>query len=108
MMELARRSIDGRLRYLARQLRENGMPGGAVAIALDAIAGELGAPALTALPWRTGRRVGCHLYAQAGPEPSDDDPPIGTLFTAELAAEACAAHNAMLFPGDRRGAPPAD
>lgn len=55
---------------------------------------------LAAFPWRTGRRVGRHLYAQAGPEPSDDDVPIGTLDTAELAAAACAAHNAMLRMGD--------
>lgn len=32
-----------------------------------------------------------HLYAQAGPRPSDDDQLVGTLDTAELAAEACEA-----------------
>jgi hypothetical protein len=51
---------------------------------------------LTSLPWRQGRRVGRHLYAQLGPVPSDDDPVIGTLDTAELAAEACESHNAAL------------
>ena len=51
---------------------------------------------LTALPWRQGRHQGRHLYAQLGPEPSDDDPLVGTLDTAELAAEACEAHNAAL------------
>jgi hypothetical protein len=51
---------------------------------------------LTGLPWRQGRHVGRHLYAQLGPEPSDDDPVIGALDTAELAAEACEAHNERL------------
>jgi hypothetical protein len=51
---------------------------------------------LARVPWRQGRREGVHLYVQLGPEPSDDDLPIGTLFTEELAAEAVAAHNAML------------
>lgn len=36
------------------------------------------------------------MYAQLGPEPSDEDPPIGTLDTAEIAADACASHNAAL------------
>lgn len=43
--------------------------------------------------WRTGRKVGRTLYAQLGPEPSDDDPLIGVMDTTELAAEAVAAHN---------------
>jgi hypothetical protein len=43
--------------------------------------------------WRTGRKVGRTLYAQPGPEPSDSDPLIGVMDTAELAAEAVAAHN---------------
>jgi hypothetical protein len=52
--------------------------------------------ALTGFPWRQGRHEGVHLYAQPGPKPSDSDPPLGTLFTEELAAEAVAAHNAAL------------
>lgn len=36
---------------------------------------------LTAFPWRTGRHVGRHMYAQLGESPSDDDAPIGTLDT---------------------------
>jgi hypothetical protein len=36
------------------------------------------------------------MYAQLGQEPSDSDPPIGTLDTAEIAAEACEAHNERL------------
>ena len=51
---------------------------------------------LSSLPWRQGRRVGRHLYAQLGPEPSDDDPVIGTLDTAELARAACQGHNDAL------------
>jgi hypothetical protein len=47
---------------------------------------------LTDLPWRQGR----HLYAQAGPRPSDEDPVVGTLDTEELAAEACESHNEAL------------
>jgi hypothetical protein len=48
------------------------------------------------LPWRVGRREGRHMYALIGEEPSDDDPPIGTLDTREIAAEACRAHNGAL------------
>ena len=50
-----------------------------------------GSPLL--LSWRTGRKVGRTIYAQLGPEPSDDDVLIGMMDTPELAAEACAAHN---------------
>lgn len=53
-------------------------------------------PDLTVVPWRVGRHEPVHLYAQLGPEPSDSDPPLGTLFTAELAAEAVAARNERL------------
>lgn len=53
-------------------------------------------PDLTSLPWRQGRHQGRHLYAQTGPRPSDDAPLVGTLDTAELAAEACEAHNEAL------------
>lgn len=43
---------------------------------------------------RTGRKVGLHLYEQTGPEPADTDPPVGTVFTPELAATIVAAVNA--------------
>ena len=43
---------------------------------------------------RTGRKVGLHLYEQTGPNPADDDPPVGTVFTPELAATIVAAVNA--------------
>jgi len=36
------------------------------------------------------------MYAQLGRQPSDMDPLVGTLDTAELAAEACQAHNERL------------
>lgn len=49
------------------------------------------------LPWRVGRHVGRTIYAQGGEEASRDaDVLIGVLDTPELAAEACAAHNALL------------
>lgn len=41
--------------------------------------------------WRTGRKVGRTIYAQIGPEPSDDDPLIGMMDTPELAAQAVGA-----------------
>lgn len=47
--------------------------------------------------WRWGRHEGVHLYAQLGSQPSSEvDPPLGTLFTEELAAEAVTAHNLVL------------
>lgn len=48
---------------------------------------------LLSLPWRTGRKVGRTVYAQLGPETSDDDPLIGLMDTPELARAACEAHN---------------
>lgn len=46
--------------------------------------------------WRVGRRVGRTVYAQVGPEPSDDDPLLGVMDTPAL-AEACVRdHNAVL------------
>jgi len=48
------------------------------------------------LPWRVGRRVPRHMYAQLGTGADDEDVYIGTLETPELAAEACAGHNALL------------
>lgn len=47
-------------------------------------------------PWRNGRKVGRTIYAQMGPEPSDDDPLIGVMDTRVLAADAVCAHNAVL------------
>lgn len=47
---------------------------------------------------RVGRRVPIHLYQQTGPDPSDDDPPAGTMLTAELAAHAAAAVNGQPPP----------
>ncbi len=35
--------------------------------------------------WRVGRKVGRTIYAQVGPEPSDDDVLIGVMDTPELA-----------------------
>jgi hypothetical protein len=53
------------------------------------------APDLTAATWRQGRRKGRNLYAV-----TEDDweahPAIGCLDTAELAEEACRAHNDSL------------
>jgi hypothetical protein len=44
-------------------------------------------------PWRTGRKVGRTVYAQLGPEPSDDDPLIGLMDTPEMAARVVQDHN---------------
>ncbi len=46
--------------------------------------------------WRTGRKVGRTIYAQLGPEPSDDDPIIGMMDTPELAEQAVRDHNQSL------------
>lgn len=48
------------------------------------------------MAWRTGRKVGRTVYAQLGPEPSDDDPLIGCMDTPEIAADAVDAHNQLL------------
>jgi hypothetical protein len=53
-------------------------------------------PEPAGLPWRTGRKVGRTIYAQLGPEPSDEDPLIGVMDTGVLAAAAAAAHNLVL------------
>lgn len=53
--------------------------------------------------WRTGRKVGRTIYAQMGPEPSDDDPLIGVMDTPDLARLVVRAVNATLSdlaPGD--------
>lgn len=47
-------------------------------------------------PWRVGRKLGRTIYAQLGPEPSADDPLLGTLDSPELAAEAVRCHNHLL------------
>ena len=49
--------------------------------------------ALSVLPWRVGRTAGRTIYAMVGAVPSDDDVLIGMMDTAELAGEACVAHN---------------
>ena len=43
--------------------------------------------------WRTGRHVGRTIYAQYGPEPSDEDQLIGVMDSPALAAEACEGRN---------------
>ena len=55
------------------------------------------------LPWRVGRHVPRHIYVQLGAGPNDEDWPIGTMDTPELAAEACAAHNERLSPNPAVG-----
>lgn len=55
------------------------------------LAGQMSDP--LSVPWRVGRKVGRTIYAQHGPEPSDDDRLIGMLDTPELAAEAVHCHN---------------
>ena len=50
------------------------------------------------LPWRTGRHIPRHVYAQIDAEPSSEDVYLGALGTPEVAAEACAAHNERLSP----------
>jgi hypothetical protein len=57
--------------------------------------------AVTGQRWRTGRKVGRTIYAQLGPEPSDDDPLIGVMDTPELAAEAVRTRNACAAGGTR-------
>ena len=48
------------------------------------------------LPWRTGRKVGRTIYVQLGTTPSDNDPLIGMMDTAELAEAAVKNHNESL------------
>jgi hypothetical protein len=43
--------------------------------------------------WRTGRKVGRTIYEQQGQEPHDDDPLIGVMDTADLAATAVECRN---------------
>lgn len=53
-------------------------------------------PILVHKPWRMGRKVGRTIYAQIGPEPSDDDPLVGVMDTRLLAADVVCSHNAVL------------
>lgn len=46
--------------------------------------------------WRVGRKVGRTIYAQLGPEPSDDDPLIGVMDTRGIAQAAVEGHNHLL------------
>lgn len=45
------------------------------------------------IKWRTGRRVGRTIYAQIGPEPSDEDVLIGLMDTPAIAKAAVTAYN---------------
>lgn len=45
-------------------------------------------------PWRVGRKLGRTVYAQEGPEPSDDDPLLGLMETEHIAAYVVELHNA--------------
>jgi len=58
---------------------------------------------LLSLPWRTGRSVGRTIYAQGGDSASREDALVGVMDTPELAAEACAGHNARLSPNPAVG-----
>jgi hypothetical protein len=56
------------------------------------------APVPDGLPmplWRVGRKVEKTIYRQVGTEPSDSDPLIGVMFSAEDAAQVVEAVNAM-------------
>lgn len=52
------------------------------------------------MTWRTGRKNGRNIYIQHGPEPSDDDKPIGMMDTAALAARVVEAVNAWAAAGE--------
>lgn len=58
---------------------------------------------LASLPWRTGRKLGRTVYARTGGEDWEADTVIGMMDTAELAEEACAAHNAGLARRQAQG-----
>ena len=47
-------------------------------------------------PWRMGRHVEHHVYAQLGPEPSDFDPWVASFPMASEARRAVDAVNAAL------------
>jgi hypothetical protein len=46
--------------------------------------------------WRQGRKVGRTIYARLGHKPSDSDPLIGVMDTAQIAGAAVRAHNRFL------------
>lgn len=48
---------------------------------------------LLRVPWRTGRKVGRTVYAQAGIDPGNDDELIGVMDSRELAEAVVRAHN---------------
>lgn len=48
---------------------------------------------MTAIVWRTGRKVGRTIYEQVGTDPSDDDRLIGIMDTPDLARRAVEAVN---------------
>jgi hypothetical protein len=52
--------------------------------------------------WRVGTHYNIHVYAMQPGEDRNDDVPVGTFLTPELAAEAVFAHNRLLrtFPSD--------
>jgi hypothetical protein len=56
-------------------------------------------PGLSSLRWRTGTHNPRTIYAVTGGPDHYQDVFIGTLDTAELVAEAVAAHNARLEAG---------
>ena len=45
--------------------------------------------------WRTGRRKARNIYLQSGPEPTDEDPQIGCMDTAEYGEQVVSAVNAV-------------
>lgn len=49
--------------------------------------------------WRVGRKLKRTIYAQWGPEPSDDDMLIGMLDTSWQAAHVVEIHNFILEQG---------
>lgn len=51
---------------------------------------------LSAFPWRVGRTLGRTVYARTGGDDYKADTEFGMLDTREIAARACADHNAML------------
>lgn len=56
--------------------------------------------------WRVGRKVERTLYAQLGPQPSDDDILIGMVDTPALAARLVLDHNHALTCAHRPGDEP--
>lgn len=51
---------------------------------------------LTSFPWRTGRHRERNVYAQLDDRPSEDDPFVGLMETAELGRHICEIHNETL------------